>query len=144
MDTASHVILAALPGRGPRVDVDRFVPLLKATLAQVRLGAVVADAGYDSEPNHRQAREAHGVRSFMPAAIGRPTPKLPSGKYRRRMRQRLTKHYGRYGQRWQVECVNSMLKRRLTASVQARSYWAQGRELLLLVLTFNLMLQPTA
>jgi hypothetical protein len=140
IDTASHLVLAALPSRGPRVDTDRFVPLLNATLAQVRLDAALADAGYDSEPNHQYAREQCGVRSFMPAKIGRPTVKLPSGRYRRQMKQRLNKHYGRYGQRWQVECAISVLKRRLTTTVQARSYWAQCREMLLFVLTYNLML----
>ncbi len=140
VDTANHVVLAALCGRGPRPDTDRFVPLLKATLHQVRLTAALADAGYDSEPNHQYARDVQGVRSFMPATIGRPTTKLPSGRYRRRMKQRLTKRYGHYGQRWQVECTNSMIKRRLTTTVQARSYWAQCRELLLIVLTYQCML----
>lgn len=140
VDTVNHVVLAATAGRGPRPDTDRFVPLLKATLAQVRVDAALADAGYDSEPNHRYAREERGVRSFIPATIGRPTPKPPSGRYRRQMKQRLNKHYGRYGQRWQVECTNSMIKRRLTSTVAARSYWAQCRELLLIVLTYQCML----
>jgi Transposase DDE domain len=140
VDTANHVVLAALPRRGPRVDTDRFVPLLEATLRQVGVDAVVADAGYDSEPNHQHARDQRGVRSFMPATIGRPTTKLPSGRYRRQMKQRLNKHYGGYGQRWQVECTNSLIKRRLTSTVAARSYWAQCRELLLIVLTYQTML----
>jgi hypothetical protein len=141
IDTANHVILAALPGRGPRPDTDRFVPLLQATRRQVEVDAVLGDAGFDSEPNHQYARDRCGVRSFMPATIGRPTTKLPSGKYRRQMKQRLNKHYGRYGQRWQVECTNSMIKRRLTTTVAARSYWPQCRELLLIVLTYQCMLR---
>jgi len=140
VDTANHLILASLVGRGPRPDTDRFVPLLKATLGQVRLDAALADAGFDSEPNHRYARDEHGVRSFIPATIGRPTDKPPTGRYRRHMKQRLNKDFGRYGQRWQVECTNSMLKRRLTTTVAARSYWAQCRELLLIVLTYQCML----
>jgi hypothetical protein len=56
------------------------------------------------------------------------------------MKQRLNQHYGRYGQRWQVECTHSMIKRRLTATVHARSYWAQCHELLLIVLTYQGML----
>ena len=103
----------------------------------------MADAGFDSEPNHRYAREQCGVRSFMPATTGRPSPKPPVGRYRRQMRQRLNKDYGGYGQRWQVECTNSMIKRRLTSTVAARSYWAQGRELLLIVLTYQCMLVLT-
>jgi hypothetical protein len=140
VDTANHVILASLAGRGPRPDTDRYVPLLKATLGQVGVEATLADAGYDSEPNHQYARDDQGVRSFMPATIGRPTTKPPTGRYRRQMKQRLNKHYGRYGQRWQVECTNSMIKRRLTTVVHARRYWAQCRELLLIVLTYQCML----
>jgi hypothetical protein len=35
------------------------------------------------------------------------------------MKQRLSKEYGGYGQRWQIETVNSMIKRRLAAHVAA-------------------------
>jgi hypothetical protein len=139
-DCRSHLLLAALVGRGPRPDADRFVPLLEAALATVGIGTALADAGYDSEANHRHARERRGVRSFIPAAIGRPSVKPPAGKYRRRMRQRLDKNYGRYGQRWQAETGFSMFKRRLGAAIQARSYWAQCRELLLKAITYNIML----
>jgi hypothetical protein len=139
-DCRNHLMLAALVGRGPRVDVDRFVPLLDATLSQVRLDSVLADAGFDSEPNHRYARECRGVRSFIPATLGRPTTKLPTGTYRRRMKQRLNKNYGRYGQRWQAETGFSMLKRRLATTVNGRDYWSQCRELFLLAITYNVLL----
>jgi hypothetical protein len=56
------------------------------------------------------------------------------------MKQRLNKHYGKYGQRAQVETSFSMIKRRLTTTVNARQYWSQGRELWLIVLTYNVML----
>ena len=141
-DCDTHLLVGALVGRGPRVDTDRFVPLLDAALAHVRPRSALADAGYDSEANHVHAREARGVKSFIPAAIGRPSAKLPAGKYRRRMRQRLNKGYGRYGQRWQAEAGFSMFKRRLGTSVAGRSYWSQGRDLLLMALTYNIMLLP--
>jgi hypothetical protein len=140
IDTTNHVILAAFAGQGPRPDTDRYVPLLKATQQQVQVKSTVADAGYDSEPNHKYAREQCDVRSFMPATIGRPSAKPPTGHYRRQMRQRLNKDYGGYGQRWQIECTNAMIKRRLTSTVAARSYWPQCRELLLIVLTYQCML----
>ena len=139
-DCDSHLLVGVLVGRGPRVDVDRFVPLLDTTLDQVRLDIAVADAGFDSEANHRYAREQCGVRSYIPATIGRPTDKPPSGYYRRQMKQRLTKRYGGYGQRWQAETGFSMLKRRLTNTVYGRSYWSQCREMLLLAITYNIML----
>jgi hypothetical protein len=140
VDCATHTIIGVIPRRGPRVDTDRFVPLLENALRRVRLVTALADAGYDSEPNHQHAREQRGVRSFMPATAGRPTTKPPTGRYRRQMKQRLDKAYGRYGQRWQVETVFSMIKRRLGSVVHARAYWSQCRELMLLAVTYNLML----
>jgi hypothetical protein len=139
-DCQSHLMIGVLVGRGPRVDVDRFVPLLDDAQSRVRLGVALADAGFDSEANHRHAREVRGVRSFIPAAIGRPSAKQPAGRHRRRMRQRLSKRYGRYGQRWQAETGFSMLKRRLATSVSGRCYWSQCRDLMLIAITYNIML----
>jgi DDE family transposase len=141
-DCHSHVMVGVLVGRGPRPDTDRFVPLLDATLANVRLGSALADAGYDSEPNHRYARDQCGVRSFIPARIGRPTDKPPTGRYRRRMKQRLNKDYGQYGQRAQAESGFSMFKRRLGSMVRGRGFWSQCRDLLLMAITYNIMLVP--
>jgi len=90
-DCTNHLMVGVLVGRGSRPDTDRFVPLLDSTLANVQIDSALADAGYDSEGNHRYAREDCGVRSFIPAAAGRPTNKLPKGLYRRRMKQRLNK-----------------------------------------------------
>jgi hypothetical protein len=143
-ECGTHLLLGVLVGRGPRVDVDRFVPLLDTTLEQVRLDAALADAGYDSEANHRYARERRGVRSYIPATIGRPSAKPPSGRYRRQMKQRLNKDYGRYGQRWQAESGFSMIKRCLTDSVHGRSYWSQCREMLLIAISYNTLLLHAA
>ena len=140
-DCDSHLMVAVLTGRGPRPDTDRFVPLLDATLANVGVDAALADAGYDSEPNHRYARDCRGVRSFIPATAGRPTAKLPSGRYRRRMKQRLNKAYGSYGQRAQAECGFSMFKRRLGSTVNGRTYQSQSRDLWLMAITDNIMLR---
>jgi hypothetical protein len=139
-DCASHLMVGVLVGRGPRVDTDRFVPLLDDTLTRVHLDTVLADAGYDSEPNHRHARQTHGVRSFIPATSGRPTTKPPSGRYRRLMKQRLDKDYGQYGQRWQAETGFSLIKRRVASTVHGHRYWSQCRELLLIAITYNILL----
>ena len=139
-DCATHLVLAGIAGRGPRVDIDRFVPLLDQALDNMLLDSALADAGYDSEANHRHARETRGVRSFIPALHGRPTQKLPTGRYRRQMKLHLSQKYGNYGQRWQVETVYSMIKRRLTTHVAARSHWGRCRELMLLIVTHNAMI----
>jgi hypothetical protein len=116
------------------------VPLLAEALRRVKITTALADAGYDSEPNHRYARDARGVRSVIPATIGRPTTKPPTGRYRRRLKARLNKDYCAYGQRWQAETGFSMIKRRIGAAVTGRSYHSQCRDLMLFVLTYNLML----
>jgi len=139
-DCETHLVIGAIPRRGPRVDTDRFVPLLENVLGRVRLGTVLADAGDDSEPTHRHARERRGVRSVIPATAGRPSPKPPTGRWRRLMRRRLNKDYCQYGQRWQAETGFSLIKRRLGSAVAARSYWSQCRELMLLALTHNLLI----
>ena len=146
VDTATHLILAAEAGAGPRPDTDRFVPLLEQALGRVKIGTSLADAGYDSEPNHRHARERRGVRSYMPATGGRPRKdgKPPSARWRGLMARKLATWLGRflagYGQRWQVETVMSMLKRRQGSAVNGRSYWSRCTDLMLIVITHNIMI----
>jgi hypothetical protein len=137
-DCRSHLILAVVPGRGPGPDIAHFRPALDQALSRVRIAAVAADAGYDAEHTHQFARHERGVRSLIPAKIGRQTTKPASGYWRRQMQQRL--HLTRYSQRWQIETVNSMLKRLLGSALRARSYWSQCREILLRTITLNVMI----
>ena len=137
-DSDDHFILASRVGRGPRPDVDEFRPLLAEALRIVKLSQLAADAGYDSEANHRFAREEHGVRTVIPAKHGRPTDKLPKGRYRRLMKQRFNRPA--YKRRSQVETVMSMIKRRQGPHVNGRSYHSQCRDLRLLALTHNVMI----
>lgn len=137
-DTQTHLVLAVVPERGPGPDGPHFERALIEAQRRVRIAALAADAGYDGEHHHRFAREQHGVRSLIPPLIGRPTKKPPSGYWRRQMKSRL--HLTRYTQRWQVETVNSMLKRLLGSALRARSYWSQCREILLRAITLNLMI----
>jgi len=137
-DGDDHFILACRAGRGPRPDVDEFRPLVAEALRIVRLSQLTADAGYDSEPNHRFARDDHGVHTIIPAKHGRPTAKLPTGRYRRLMKIRFNRPA--YRRRSQVETVISMIKRRQGAHVRGRSYHSQCRDLRLLALTHNVMI----
>jgi hypothetical protein len=146
VDCATHLILAAEAGSGPRPDADRFVPLLEQALGRASIGAALADAGYDSEPNHRHARGRRGVRSYIPAKIGRPRKdgRPPPTRWRGLMARRLATWLGRYlagyGQRWQVETVMSMLKRRQGPAVNGRSFWSRCRDLMLMAITHNVMI----
>ncbi len=137
-DSDRHYILAYHAGRGPRPDVDEFRALLAEALRIVRLSQLAADAGYDSESNHIFARTLHRVRTIIPAKHGRPTDKLPSGRYRRLMKRRFDRRA--YRRRSQVETVISMIKRRQGAYVHGRSYHSQCRDLRLLALTHNVMI----
>lgn len=136
-DCDSHLILSAVPGRGPGPDITHFERAILEALARVRLETLYADAGYDAEWVHRLAREVLDVRTIIPAGIGRPTDKPPTGHYRRLMSQRL--HLTCYGQRWQDETVISMIKRRLGSAVNARTYWSQCRALMLKAVTHNIL-----
>lgn len=75
-------------------------------------------------------------------SIGRPTSKRASSKYRRRMQRELAgSQKGKlYGRRAQSESVNSMIKRNLGDHLRARSLASRNRELMLKVLTHNLMI----
>ena len=140
-DCATHLILAAYPKRGPTPDVGELDTLQARLVPGVELHTLYADAGYDSERNHRLMRDLLGIKSLIPPRSGRPTSKPAKGRHRRRM-QRLFKDPTKigYGQRWQAETVFGMLKRNLGHAITARSYHAQNREMLLHCLTHNVMI----
>ena len=76
--SASHLILAARATTGSGGDQPFFRPLLLAAHRRVKFRNAVADSGFDSEANHRLARQDLGVRSVIPPHTGRPTDKPAS------------------------------------------------------------------
>jgi hypothetical protein len=140
-DCATHMVLAAHPTRGPTPDVHQLADTFAQLPPGLSLLRLLADAGYDSEANHRLLRETHGIISLIPPQAGRPSSNPATGKHRRLM-QRLFRNRQRirFGQRWQVETIFSMIKRNLGHALSAKTYWSQCRELLLLVLTHNVMI----
>lgn len=144
--SASHLIVAARATTGSGGDQPFFEPLLREAHHRAKFRAVVADAGFDSEANHRLARQELGVRSIIPPDAGRPTAQPASTPYRRLMQQRFRRQAGQkcYGQRWQAETVNSMLKRNLGSALRARTARRRSKELLLRVVTHNLMILAAA
>jgi Transposase DDE domain/Transposase domain (DUF772) len=143
VSAASHVILAARVHTGNGSDQPDFAPLLKRAHQRVRVYKVVADPGYDSEKNHRIAREEVKVRSMIPPRIGRPTTKPPAGRYRRLMHHRFARKADseHYGQRAQSETVNSMMKRNFGDALRSIRAKRREQEMLLRVLTHNVMLR---
>ena len=143
-DCRTHLILAAVPGRGPGPDHLHIEETLCQAHGRAAIETLYADAGYDAEWVHEHVRLEHGIPIIIPPLIGRPTEKPPSTYYRRSMRTyfRRPAHLRGYGQRWQIETVNSMLKRRLSETLNARTHHRQNRALLLKVITHNLMIVP--
>lgn len=144
VDTRTHLAVSFVAGVGPGPDHPHFERALFEAWRRVpgSIGKLAADAGYDSEADRRLARRDMGVRTLIPALIGRPTGKPPSGCWRRRMSRLPRTKRGRrrsgYTQRWQVETVNSMMKRNQGSAPRARSRRTQDRELALRVLTHDL------
>lgn len=137
-DCDSHLVLSVMTGRGPGPDDPYFQPALKRASSRTRIDTLLADAGYDSEAAHVFAREKCGTRTIISATRGRPTKKRLKGHWRNQMKIRF--NHEKYGQRWQVETVNSMIKRTMGSALRARSYWSQSREIALRVLTHNVMI----
>jgi transposase len=112
---------------------------MRQAAALAGIDTALADAGYDAEHNHRLCREGLGVRQTVirlnPRNTGQRWPKTP---YRRAMRG----HFDRilYNQRWHAESGFSQHKRRLGSALTTRHGEAQDREIVLRVLTHNLML----
>jgi len=131
-------VLAVVHDRGPSPDVRHYRRALDQAHRRLTLTTLLADAGYDSEASHEYAREVCGVRSLIPAKIGRTTDKPPRGHYRRIMKSRI--HITRYNQRVQVETTISMLKRLLGSALRARKTSQQTREASLKVITLNIMI----
>ena len=140
--TACHLILAARATTGAGGDQRFFEPLLLDAYTRVRVKLAVADAGYDSEANHCIARQDLGIRSIIPPTVGRPSVKPPTTRHRRNMRWRFARKADKkhYGKRWQVETVNSMIKRNLGSALRAKTAKRRSMELLLRVVTHNIMI----
>ncbi len=122
-------------------DHPHFEPLLFDAWRRADVRVLVADAGYDSEKNHAIGRLDMGVRTVIPPLIGRPTDKEPTARFRRLMKQQFKREHTQatYGQRWQVETVNSMIKRNLGSSLRARTPHRRSMELLLRCVVHNIM-----
>jgi Transposase DDE domain len=147
IDVATHRFLAARVTRGPSQDSPHLLPAVRQAIKAGPLDTLLSDAAYDSEDNHAIPRRELGIRSTLIALNWRGSRKWPTTKYRRQMVRRFRKKPRGsrsrrvYGQRWQIESAFSRNKRRLSASVLAIKWQNQKKEILLKVLTHNLMLR---
>jgi hypothetical protein len=114
--------------RGPRGDQVECRPLVAHTLARLPFTRLLADGGDDSEANHRWWREDLGLASIMPPVTGRPSRGMTTRPYRRQRQLAFPRQV--YGQRWRVETLISVVKRRFGGAVTARRYWQQVKQTL--------------
>jgi transposase len=112
---------------------------------------LLGDSGYDAEHNHVYGRQRLKIRSTVFALNRRNSGRRwPKSRYRRQMQKRFRRRPRRsryrrvYGQRWQIESGWSRTKRRLGSALRARTWANQKKEILLRVLTHNLMLLAAA
>ena len=140
VDCSNHIILSFLVSRGPSPDMNDLPKLLGRLPKGISIRTLLADAGFDSQWNHEYLRDYHGIVSIIPPKIGRPTNKKLSGSHRALMKKKWKRYAKAYGQRWQVESVNSMMKRNLGDELMGRSEASRERELGLMAITHNLMI----
>jgi transposase len=137
-DTATHLIAGAVVTRGPSQDSPQFPAAVRQAARLLAPHTLLGDAGYDAEHNHRLCRAlgiARSVIALNPRNMGRRWPLTP---YRREMKRGFPRAL--YRQRWHAESLFSRHKRRLGSALTAHSAGAQRREVLLRVLTHNLMI----
>ncbi len=138
-----QMLLAQRVRPGPSGDFSDLVPLATTAAAVLRFDQLIADAGYDSEANHRFAREALGVHTLIPAKKRRSASVVATTPYRREM-HRLLSDPGdaasrqAYRQRWKAETVMSVIKRRCGEALTARTNSAQYLQALLRGLAYNI------
>jgi hypothetical protein len=147
LETASHLFLSAHVSKGPSQDSPQFKPAARAAQARCPLDTLLGDTGYDAEHNHAYGREGLKIRSTVfPLNRRNAGRRRPKTRYRAQMQRRFRRRPRRsrrrrvYGQRWQVESGWSRQKRRLGSALRARKWTNQKQEILLRVLTHNLML----
>lgn len=115
---------------GPSSDLKQGYRLTRKASKVFMPRTLYADSGYDSEEWHRQCWEDWGTMSHAPPVIRSRSGEV-GGTYRWLMKNK----WPGYGRRWDIETVNSAMKRSLGSTLRARSDTALKREAALRVLT---------
>jgi hypothetical protein len=141
-----RLLLAQRVRPGPAGDFGDLVPLATAAHAVLPFERLVADAGYDSEANHRFCREDLGVDSLIPAKKRRSVRVVATTPCRRETVRRLgdpgeagdEEARRAYRQRWKAETVMSVAKRRWGEALSARLDATQEAQALFRGVVYNL------
>src|SRR5271170_2791282 len=132
VDVQQQILLAQRAHQGPGSDVRFLPPLLEVAARGAPIRRVLADAEFDSEPNHQHIRQCLGAQSIIPAK----RRGVPNGEIRNLMFRRFPAKP--YRQRVKIETTFSAVKRKLSSRAPGRSLSIQIRQALLLGLAFNL------
>ena len=145
--TGPQLVTAQLSKPGPCGDYPDLPPLAEASVAAVPDALILADAGYDCESNHVFCRDRLGVRALIPAKTRRYVAG-PTGQYRGEMVTALgcatlgvegqADRVHVYRQRWLVETLMSVVKRKWGEALAARLPKMQEAQALLRGLVYNL------
>lgn len=136
VDVQQQILLAQRAQQGPGSDVRALPGLLDVAAQSAPIHLVLADAEFDSEPNHQHIRQRLGARSIIPAK----RRGIPNGTIRNQMYRAFPEKP--YRQRSKVETIFSVVKRKLSSRAPGRSLPMQIRQALLLGLTYNLYRLP--
>lgn len=131
IDRELHVILGQVADKGPCSDHVEFKPVVRQAQRRRPSDELLADAGYDSEENHRWCRQEQNVVSIIRVKTGRPRSRGSpiKGRYRRTMHNRFPCR--RYRQRWQAESAFSAHKRRFGDDLRSTTAQPQCIEIML-------------
>jgi hypothetical protein len=137
-ENKSHLIVSAIVSAGPSTDCHYLELAVANAVEHLPITTLLADSGFDAEYNHRLCRDKFGIRSAVIKVNDRNLKySQTKGLFRRMMKERFPAK--KYGQRWQIEAVFSRFKRRLGNALTARTNVSRIAEVLLRVLTYNLM-----
>lgn len=136
--TGSYLWVAASISRGPSNDSPEFAPTVLEGALRVRFDRILADAAFDSERHHEFCREFLGIRSTVIPLNPRKYRTWPKQRYRRQLKRCFPRRI--YARRVHAESAFSQDKRQLGPTLRARSDEARVQELMLRVLTHNLMI----
>jgi hypothetical protein len=134
-----HLILSVWTGTGCGNDQTHLWPVLTDAWRRTQLHTVVADAGYDAEKTHALIAGL-GLRGIVPVKNGQQNPHVPPTPLRAQMQRDFQSGAvaSEYGQRWQIETVNSMMKRNYSSALRAATASHREQELALKALVHNL------
>lgn len=126
IDADKQLILSQKIRRGPRNDNIDFKRLLR----DLKMKYVVADKGYDSKANRKYA--------LQKKAYPHIPRRIYSGATYEKLGVKLKFNEKIYHQRSKVETVFSVIKRKYGSIVKGRSFASQEKEIILMLVTYNL------